>query len=216
MRDNWLLRVLMGGVVVFVISLAAVYVFSLLNSTVQDEDFPVSDYPLFNEYQKLKDEGRFVTLVSDFESYTPGAVKKEEYIRKGNIKINNQVSKAYLYIDVSVDDGQKLTRFDSVYLRLNGFGGHLLRNLSEEVPGNHTTRLLFDLREIPFLWSVPYNESRTPNFTSWLKLLNENVGGSIPYETFVSSLRPGGTINEMVIVYECGGDSAESSCLEIE
>jgi len=218
-RDSYsVVRAIVGSAIVFVVSIGAVAVFYWVQGDAVDEPV-VSEHPLFDEYTKLKEEGRFVVLAEDFESYTPNASKVEQYVKRGTIKVNSLIAKAYIYVDVSVDNGQKLTVFDSIYLRINGYGGHILRNLSEKVSLNQTTHLLYDLREVPFLWGIPYDEARKPNFTNWLEIINQylDTEAGISYETFISSMRQGGRINEISIAYECGGeDITEVNCLEIE
>ncbi len=100
-------------------------------------------------------------LAADFASWTPGAKIEDEKVRGGSLAVSGQVAKAYLDVKASVD-GKPLTKYESIFVKFNDAGGHLFRPSSLETPDGAATSLLYDLREVAVLPSVPYDESRTP------------------------------------------------------
>jgi hypothetical protein len=100
-----------------------------------------------------------------------------------------------------VDDGQPLTIYDSIFVQLNGKGGHLRRDYSLPVIKGDSTKLLYDLRQIPYIDSVPYSESKVPQITNWLDEINNKKDGNV--YSFLSTLRTGGMIKEITISYQC-------------
>ncbi len=152
-------------------------------------------YKLFDKKINLvKDQSSFVT--KDYEKI--GEVEKQ-FLTTGKFR------RAYIFIDASVDNGKPLTVYDSIYILLNDKGGHILRNKSLLTPSSDTTQLLYDMREIPYITSIPYSENKQLLFANWLGEINSKE--SISFYTFLSSWRPGGLIKEITIAFECEEDS---------
>lgn len=150
---------------------------------------------------------RRLELAKDFASWTPGANVEDEKVRAGSLAVTGQVAKAYLGVKASVD-GKPLTRYESLFVKFNDAGGHLFRPMSLETPGDAAaTTLLYDLRDVPVLPTVPYDESRTPEKADLLATLVD--GKTAKLTAFISSLRPA-LIEEMSISYVCaeGSDCA--------
>lgn len=146
-------------------------------------------------------------LAKDFSSWTPGAQVEDEKVRGGSLAVTGQVAKAYLEVRASVD-GKPLTKYESIFLKLGDAGGHLFRPLSLETPEtSDATSLLYDLRDVPVLPTVPYDESRTPEKAALAAALAD--GKTVKLTAFISSLRPA-LIEEMSISYVCaeGSDCA--------
>ena len=126
--------------------------------------------------------------------------KTIEFLTKGKFR------RAYIFINASVDNGKPLTSYDSIYVTLNYKGGHILRNKSLAIPASNTTRLLYDMQEIPYITNVPYSENKQPLFVNWLAELNSRNNNSL--YTFLSSWRRGGLIEEISIAFECEENSS--------
>ena len=146
-------------------------------------------------------------LASSFASWTPGAKIEDEKVRGGSLAVTGTVAKAFLSVKASVD-GKPLTKYESVFVKLNDAGGHLFRPQTLETPADDTaTSLLYDMRATPVLPTVPYDESRTPETADLLATLVD--GKTVKLTAFISSLRPA-LIEEMSISYVCaeGSDCA--------
>ena len=143
-------------------------------------------------------------LAKDFASWTPGATVEDEKVRGGSLAVTGTIAKAYLNVKASVD-GKPLTKYESVFVKLNDAGGHLFRPMSLATPAEASaTSLLYDLQDVAVLPNVPYDESRTPEKADLAATL---VGGkTVKLTAFISSLRPA-LIEEMSISYVCAAGS---------
>ena len=141
-----------------------------------------------------------------------------EFISESSLKVEKQFStkgkfkRAYIFINASVDNGRPLTSYDSIYITLNYKGGHILRNMSLAIPASNTTRLLYDMQEIPYIKNIPYSENKQPLFVNWLAELNS--GNNDTLYTFLSTWREGGFIEEISVVFECKENSSCDIILE--
>ena len=168
-----------------------------------------SEYPDFDFYQEMKK----ISLVTFTES---GVDKNRKAIGRSYrkiIKSGGGVLNAYLFVNVSVDDGKPLKVWDSIYVslrkELNSYlrqplDGHLLRSESLNVPENDTTTLLYDLRQIPFI-SIPYSDDKEPIYKDWLTLIQS--ADTFQFEAFLSTLRKDGKIIDISIGYKCEEDT---------
>jgi len=143
-------------------------------------------------------------LAKDFASWTPGAKIEDEKVRGGSLAVTGTVAKAYLSVKASVD-GKPLTKYESVFVKLNDAGGHLFRPMSLETPEDAAaTSLLYAMDDVAVLPSVPYDESRTPEKADLLATLAD--GKTVKLTAFISSLRPA-LIEELAISYVCADGS---------
>jgi len=191
------------GVVALIILNLTTDIFRTPREKIIEKEVPVvsepkpSEYPDYEAYKSLSNK---IILVKDNYSFVT-----KDYKRIGEIKkkflITGKFRRAYIFIDVSVDNGRPLTIYDSIYLTLNYKGGHLLRNKSLPIPPSDTTKLLYDMREIPYIKNIPYSENKQPLFTNWSAELNSKK--TIPLYSFLSSWREGSLIKEISIAFEC-------------
>jgi len=122
-------------------------------------------------------------------------------------KIKGKFSRAYLFIEVLVDYERPLTVWDDFYFKINNLGGHLLLgdNLLAIPPGK-TSRYLYDLRSISYCPSIKDKEHQEN------QKINQNLfellidGNTIRTIATISSDRPGRTMKDVIIYYECFGD----------
>ena len=162
----------------------------------------------FPDYYAATKELKQQIIVSDLQS----SVDKDGSI-KGKIskyvQLEGKISKGYLFAEAYVDAGKPLTRFDSIYVNLIDFGGHLLRSKSLSVPqtpsGN--TLILYSLNNIPYLKTIPYDENKIGLTSDWTRILNDNRSHEI--HTFLSSNRAGGKILNITISYECSKETPD-------
>ncbi len=154
------------------------------------------------EYQDLAGMQR-LELVEDFASWTPGAKVEAEKTRSVTIDVKGEVAKAFLTVKASLD-GKPLTKYESIFVKLNDEGGHLFRPQSLETPDADVTSLLYELNGVPVLASIPYDESRTPEKADLAATLQG--GKSARLTAFVSSLRPA-LIEKLSISYVCADGS---------
>lgn len=187
---------------------------NLGETKIQNEILSVyPDYDYYNNLPKLE-------LASNSPSWVKEIDNKQEIkgrIIKRFIKVNGEIENAYLFIDVSVDKGKQLKIWDSVYVSLqkiiNGYkylpvlDGHIYKNSSLNIPPAGSSRYLFDLRQLPVInkrsdINEPiYSESRGINYLNWLATLKE--AKEFELNTFLSSSREGGMINNISIGYQC-------------
>lgn len=172
-----------------------------------------SEYPDYDYYQNLKNKLQLVTSTPSVvkEPNNPKSVEGRVY--KIFLRSSGNIVKAYLFVDASVDGGKPLTVWDSVYISLrkivdghlyNPQDGHLLRSKSLKVPPSDTTQLLYSLEKVPFT-NLPYSDYNIYKNKNWLSLIQG--ADKFQLETFLSTLREGGMINNISIGYECAGDT---------
>lgn len=162
-----------------------------------------SEFPDFDYYNKLSQNNNKLNIITSVDS----SVVDGKILGRNNVKIKTwgKFSSVYLYINVSVDNNEPLTIWDSIYVTLKKpnykpMGGHIFRPLSLKMPASNTTKLLFDLRKIPYTF-LPYSESNQYYNADWFDLLNSNNRFEI--ESFLSTSRVGGKIIEISLAYEC-------------
>jgi len=162
-------------------------------------DINWANYP---DYARLRDMKK-LELVRDFISWTPNSGLENDKIKNINISQQGNLSEAYLYARVTVDN-KKLTKYDSFYLKMNNQGGHLFRASSLAAPDSAFSELLFPLEKVDYLPNVPYDENRQPSQINWLNYFQDKA--RINVYTFISSWRQG-EILELGIYYDCQIDS---------
>src|SRR3989344_4249565 len=106
-----------------------------------------SEIPDFDAYESMQ---KRLVLVENKETYAP---KGKPIIGRTtrDLSVTGKFSRIYIYIEASVDNGKALTQWDSIFMALNGKGGHLLRSYSLKVPGDTITKLLYGLNQIPII-----------------------------------------------------------------
>lgn len=119
-------------------------------------------------------------------------------------KVKGGFSRAYLYIEGSVDYGRPLTNWDDFYFSLNGFGGHLISDENSlPVPPGSYSRYLYDLRSVSYYPTMKDKEKRVN------KKVNINLFGffrdgvAFDVSVTISSNRPGRIMKEVSLYYEC-------------
>lgn len=167
-----------------------------------------SEFPDFEAYKSMN---RSLVLAQNQITYSPknqpvvGRLKKD-------LSVSGQFSRIYIYIEASVDNispdikGKPLSQWDSIYMTMNNKGGHLYRAQALKVPGDTVTRLLYGLNQVPVI-SLPYSENKTPIVANWFEEFNNSE--MVKFDTFISSLRPGGKLDLVELRYEC---EVESPC----
>lgn len=168
---------------------------------VDEAEQPAS--PLLADMHKL-------VLAKNFESWTPDAQVDFSKTISNSIVAQGELDKVYLFVKATVE-GEPLTSFDSLYFKLVYDGGHLFRPESLELPESDGTTLLYDLRDVPYLLSVPYDESLTPERVDLQRLLVPNK--RVLATSFVSSMRPG-RLEDLTIYYSCAEGSECSLSLD--
>lgn len=204
-----------------------------------EEKSKPSEFADYNYYLEMKSLDLVPTPIESWVR-EPGKIKDNEKIEKRFIKQNGHIANAYLFVDVSVDDGKPLTIWDSIHVSLQRIAinynneypykpfldGHLLRSKSIGAPEGSTTRLLYDLRNVPFT-TIPYSDKNEPVYKDWVKMLNneytdgykiDEESNEIIYEfkTFLSTLRKGGSINRITIGYECAEETPDCKLSLVE
>ena len=195
------------GVIALIVLNWATDIFRTPREKIIEREVPIMVEPKpsqFPDYEAYKSFEKKIILVKDNPSFVTKDYKKIGEVEK-EFSVKGKFRRAYIFINVSVDDGRPLTVYDSIYILLNYKGGHILRDRSLPVPPSDTTQLLYDMREIPYITSIPYSENKPALFTDWLNELN--LRKDIPFYTFLSSWRSGGLIKEITIAFECEEDS---------
>lgn len=191
-----------------------------------EEESKSSEFPDYNFYLGMKNHFELISTTTPSYVKEADKITDEEKEIKWFVKQNGKIAGGYLFIDVSVNDlnndsvsKSALTVWDSVYVSLQGIinnykynpvsNGHLFRPKSLNVPESQTTRLLYDLRQIPFT-TIPYSDKNDYKYQDWLKFLNNDYGFDekqnnvvFEFKTFLSTLKSGGVINKIIIGYEC-------------
>ncbi len=142
-------------------------------------------------------------LGKDFASWTPEGKLDAEKTLTASLVVKGQIAKAYLAVKASLD-GKPLTKYESVYLKLNDVGGHLFRPQSLKTPDTGDTSLLYELNDVPVLPSVPYDEARVPEKADLAATLQD--GKTVRLTAFISSLRPA-LLEDVTIAYVCADNS---------
>ncbi len=172
-----------------------------------------SQYPDYDSLQALQSVAIVTNATSSEsnESFVAGGITK-------HLQISGNFSRLYLYAEASVND-KPLTDWDSLYIKIDGFGGHLYRPDSLATPSdNQTTRLLFNASSVPYLPSFPYSSARTPLITNWFdNIFNANTTSSklqtARVDTFISTTRQG-EIHLIALYYACA-DSTQDCYIKV-
>lgn len=173
------------------------------SNSVGQEEANYPDLALLANLKKLE-------LAKDFVSWTPDSKVSADQVKNLNLVQKGNLNEAYVYIKALVQD-KKLTKYDSLYLKVNGQGGHLFRPASLALPESEQTELLYPLEKISYLPNIPYDESRTPNELNALNFFGDSK--KINIYSFLSSWRTG-KILELSIFYGCR--EGEECSLEIK
>ncbi len=97
-----------------------------------------SEFPDFDSLSRLKK----LNIANNFESWTPAATVTEGKVKETIIIEKGELAKAYLYLKASLD-GKALSKWESIYVKMNNEGGHLFRIQSLPVPSGEKTELLY-------------------------------------------------------------------------
>ncbi len=161
--------------------------------------------PAASDTQQYQDLAGMTSLevAKDFSSWTPGAKVEAEKTRTAMLAITGKISKAYLSVKASVG-GKPLTKYESVFVKINDVGGHLFRPRTLSTPESGSTSLLFPLNDLPVLPTIPYDETRAPASVDLSALLQD--GKTVKLTAFISSLRPA-LFEEMSLSYVCADGS---------
>lgn len=119
-------------------------------------------------------------------------------------KASGEFSRAYLYAELLVDFQRPLTNWDDFYFTINFQGGHLISEESalKTPPGNIST-YLYDLRSISF-YPTNIDKNRKTNKKDNINFFHFLENESKLYIWIsVSSNRPGRTMKDVSIFYEC-------------
>ena len=140
-----------------------------------------------------------IDLAEDFSSWTPEAQIDDAKARAADLAVTGKIARAYLFVRASLD-GKPLSKYESVYVKLNDAGGHLFRPRSLAVPPSDATALLYALDDVSYLASVPYDESRTPETADLAAQLQP--GKTVHLTAFISSLHPA-LLEALWLYYVC-------------
>lgn len=174
----------------------------IIDKIKNDSSVISSSSPEFSDFQSLNNLKK-LEIVKNFESWTPSAQLDDKKIKKLIILDKGELSKGYIYIKTSIN-GNPLTTWESIYLKMNNEGGHMFRPNSLAIPQATKTEILFSLDNIYYLPSVPYSEKSIPKSTDWFKFFEDNK--KIEFLSFVSSLKPA-VIEEISLYYDCKPNS---------
>ena len=142
-----------------------------------------------------------------------GANQKEGGIRK-KYRITGKIKKAFLYINAFVDYDRCFTEYDDFFFAIahdnkKYYGGHIINSNAKNIPTNLKCAFLYNLNNISYISSINGNkEKNTHNNQDFLSLFTENK--NIFINAFISSARPGRTMKEVSIYYQC---EENSDCL---
>ncbi|WKZ29201.1 MAG: hypothetical protein QY323_00560 [Patescibacteria group bacterium] len=207
MEEKSIQKLNAGISVVFIAAALVLFGVALKNRNAAEPaaEPPASTSAPSQESQQYQDLAgmRQLELAKDFASWTPEAKLETEKTRSGMLAVTGKIAKAFLIVKASVD-GKPLTKYESVFVKLNDAGGHLFRPQSLPSPDSGVTSLLFDLSAVPVLPSIPYDETRTPDQADLSAVLLD--GKSVRLTAFISSLRPA-LLEELTLSYVCAEDS---------
>lgn len=154
-----------------------------------------SKYPDYRSLGSLK----HLSIISNFETWTPNSKLQDDKTKMSIVLDKGKLSKGYVYIRGSID-GNPLTRSESVYLKMNSTGGHIVKSRSLPVPASDKTELLFPLDIVMFYSRFPYVDNSPQFSVNFLKMFYP--GGSVRIDSFISSLKPA-LIEDFSIYYDC-------------
>ena len=159
----------------------------------------------YADFLALTNKGQVVNLVQNLNTYAADGYfvndKQVQVSRTGQ----GQIACGYLYVRARVNGRALDDRYESVYIKPQGFGGHLLLSKSIKIdnPIINTTEILLPLNSITYLPGLPYNpKAQNYNISDWAKLLN--VSNKINFDIIGLSVEDSRAIIEDVkIVYKC-------------
>ena len=118
--------------------------------------------------------------------------------------MKGKFSRAYLYIEATVDYHRPLTVWDDFYFKVSGIGGHLINDSNLlPVPPSDISRFLYDLRSISYFPSIRDKEIDTNKQSNinLFALLQNSI--TLDITASISSDRAGRVMKEVSIYYEC-------------
>lgn len=155
----------------------------------------------YADYQSLKDLKRTILVENKALNRTPVKLKN----------INCNITEAYIYIDVIVDNNRPLTKSDTVYFLLRHYkpyecvGGHINTDKNRiSIPSEiNQTIYIYDLSKLSFLPNHTNTEGN--KFECFEKNVLDfmNKYNSFIVDAKVNTSRPGGKLNEISIYYDC-------------
>lgn len=154
-----------------------------------------SKYPDYSSLSTLN----HLNIISNFTSWTPDSKLENDKTKMAIVLDKGRLSKGYVYIKASISSNP-LTRSESVYLKMNNRGGHLVKNRSLPVPGSDRTELLFPLDSVFFYSKLPYTDSSPQFSVNFLAMFFPN--SKVRIDTFISSLKPA-VLEDVSIFYDC-------------
>lgn len=119
-------------------------------------------------------------------------------------RVKGRFARAYLYTETIVDYTRPLTAWDDIYFKINGFGGHLIKDENLlPVPPGEISIYLYDLRSISYYPEIKDKENRENKVKNYnlFYLFQDTV--TLNIKVFISSDRPGRIMKEVAIYYEC-------------
>lgn len=178
-----------------------------LQKQLQDVPKIPEEKTAFPDYYVATHEMKPVSPIKDLVSFVNKKTNSIVGSTTVTLRREGKIARGYLLIRASVDNGRALTVYDSVYVKLNYVGGHLLRNKSLSVPTSSGTTLLYPLNSIPYLPDIPYDETRAGRTSDWLSIIN-NSGDPVVL-AFLSSARENGLLKEVTFAYECDKETPD-------
>lgn len=157
----------------------------------------------FEEYIKLKNQNKSITIVNNQKSYA----SKNSFVgsKDSTILISGEddIACGYLYIKASKSNKPLDNKYDSVYVNPQDFGGHILRNKGILYQNTDTyTESLIPLDAVSYLPNIPYDpEAQNFRVANWVNLLN--VNSHLKFITGLSTTDTKGNIEEISIAYKC-------------
>lgn len=201
-------KVFVGYIILVIIaavtSVAGLYIGKRINNQVgPTPTVSVSQYPDFELVKTIGDDHTIVIInKSDFrDPNQPNTAGNTS----GWISSRGQLARAYLFIEASVND-KPLSSFESIFVKMNYVGGHLVLMNSLPVPTFPTaTQLLYGLNDINYK-RRPTDASPTLN-TDWFYQLNTKH--KISFAAFLASQIDGRVT--VKLYYQCTLTSSDCS-----
>lgn len=152
-----------------------------------------------NAYQKLREQGKVVTLVDDVTSYgANGVFPNIEVVLVNSIRKGSEVACGYLFLKGSTS-GSALEDWENFYVKPDQFGGHIeTKNPISINDRDGYTEQLFNLNDISYRLKQKDTEIRDADWTALL-----NVSDRIEFSIALNTLDKSGFIDEVSIVYQC-------------
>ena len=173
-----------------------------------------SQFPDFDIIKSLDTDAKFVHLINNASDRNDSEAQNQVGARSLSLTVHGKIARAYVYVEASVNN-KPISKFESVYIKFNGLGGHLFRPNSLPAPAlENATRLLYALNDVSYItptayvtYPVGYSDTKAFVKADWFSFLKDGL--RVRFAGFFGSQIDGRI--DMKLYYQCDPSTLDCS-----